>query len=89
MTDFPPKDPTDIPEVAEALHDHHALKALGFEQNDSGEYVTRGCTVIVYPCCGQYEVDILLPNGAVLFLDVDALRGVPPPAEPRDVEKGE
>jgi len=46
------------------------LERLGFEVGDYGQLKADGCRVTVYSCFGEWEVDIVLPNGSVISLDV-------------------
>ena len=45
------------------------LHALGFRQDDVGQYIAEGCRVTLY-LGDEYELDIRLPNGSAVGCDV-------------------
>ena len=47
-----------------------SLRELGFTDNEFDEWRAKNCTVTIYRCCGEYEIDIRLPNGSCLGFDV-------------------
>ena len=51
------------------------LEQLGFEQNEFGEFKAINCTILLYSCCGEWEVDITLPNGSSVSFDAPKLLG--------------
>jgi hypothetical protein len=67
--------------VANAVADacHEAVRVggrfdeLGFEEDNFGQYVAQGCKVTIYPSCGEYEIDIILPGGGVIGFSVASL----------------
>jgi hypothetical protein len=46
------------------------LAELGFKQDENGQLIAEGCRVIFYSSCGEWEVDIVLPNGSAIGFDV-------------------
>jgi hypothetical protein len=66
-------DINDLPEVQQALHDMQALAACGLGQNEFGEWSGPACKITIYPSCGEFEVDIVLPNGGTLGFDVGSM----------------
>ncbi len=55
--------------VAKAQEGRRGLSELGFTENEYGAFRAENCTVLIYPCCGEYEVDITLPNGELVGFD--------------------
>jgi glutaminase len=51
------------------------LEELGFERNEVGQFKAVNCTVTLYSSCGEWEVDIKLPNGSAIGGDVPKLLG--------------
>jgi hypothetical protein len=82
-----PKDETmnndgtsDLPEaVQEAvnreLKSGGRLQELGFTQDKFGQWRAENCTVTVYSSCGEYEIDILMPNGSAVGCDTPKFAG--------------
>src|SRR5262249_46540807 len=61
--------------VAEAGRDATGLQGLGFTQDEFGQFIAEACKVIIYPSCGEFEIDIILPGGGVIGFDVTSLSG--------------
>ena len=63
--------------VAAELKRSKRLDELGFDEDEFGQLEAKGCTVTFYSSCGEWEVDIVLPNGSVIGFDIafDAVSG--------------
>ena len=46
------------------------LERLGFEVGDYGQMTAIGCRVTLHSCFGEWEIDVTLPNGSVISLDI-------------------
>jgi hypothetical protein len=46
------------------------LERLGFEIGDYGQLKADGCRVTLHSCFGEWEIDIVLPNGSTISLDI-------------------
>jgi hypothetical protein len=51
------------------------LEELGFAQDDFGQWVAENCRVTLYSSCGDWEIDIHLPNGSAVGCDTKAVSG--------------
>lgn len=56
--------------AADELRRITSLTEFGFEKGDYGQLKAEGCRVIFYSSCGEWEVDIFLPNGSAIGFDI-------------------
>jgi hypothetical protein len=63
--------------VATEVKPQGLLHRLGFRESDDGDMTTENCRVTFYSAFGEYEIDIVLPNGSAVGFDVpiEAVRG--------------
>lgn len=61
--------------VSREINSSERLRELGFTQNEFGEWRAANCTVAIYSSCGEYEIDIKLPNGGAVGFDVRTFAG--------------
>jgi hypothetical protein len=73
-------DPNELPEVQDSLHDRRGFAAVGLRETEFDEWIAEACRVNVYPSCGGYEVDVILPGGGSLHFDVRHLTACLPDA---------
>ncbi len=65
--------------LAEVLTVNCSLIDAGFRENEFGEFIAKGCTVVLYHCCGGWEIDIHQPGGASIGCDTPRLQIAPSP----------
>ena len=51
------------------------MHELGFTPSSLGEWRAENCTVTVYSSCGEWEIDIKLPNGSAVGCDTPTFGG--------------
>ena len=51
------------------------LKELGFAEDEFGQWVAENCRVTLYSSCGDWEIDISLPNGSAVGCDTKDFSG--------------
>ncbi len=56
--------------VATEIKRQGRLQELGFKETKSGAMVAVNCRVTLYSVLGEYEIDIVLPNGSAVGFDV-------------------
>jgi hypothetical protein len=56
--------------VDAAIRNERRLQELGFAPGNYGEWFALNCRVTLYAVGGQWEIDILLPNGSAVGCDV-------------------
>jgi hypothetical protein len=70
MSDNLPDDAEIMAAVEAVMQANRRLFEFGFEQDDFGQFIARGCTVTIYQVGSEYEIDITLPNGSAVGCDV-------------------
>jgi hypothetical protein len=51
------------------------LEELGFAQDNFGQWFADNCRVLLYRSCGEWEIDIRLPNGSAVGFDTKQISG--------------
>jgi hypothetical protein len=69
-----PDDPLQHPGIRKAVEtlqlNEQRLEQLGFSPGNFGEWSATNCRVTLYAVMGEWELDIVLPNGSAVGCDV-------------------